>query len=81
MVSVRGVLRLNRGNDRAGPVGRMQEHCVRAPPLPLYGSRDGTPRTCREQPDQFISVGPGRVFAVHETAPSSLNGGYPPKIL
>ncbi len=37
----------------AGPMGQAQERRVRAPPHPLYGSRAGTPDTCRAQPDQI----------------------------
>jgi hypothetical protein len=34
-------------------MGQAQECRVRAPPHPPYGSRDGTPDTCRAQPDQI----------------------------
>jgi hypothetical protein len=34
-------------------MGRAQERRVRAPPHPLYGSRAGTPDTCRAQPNQI----------------------------
>ena len=57
-----------------GPMGQAQKCRVRAPPHPLYGSRAGTPRTCRAQPEQIYR---DRNSSPAEPAGYSLPGNGP----
>jgi hypothetical protein len=54
-----------------GPMDQAQKCRVRAPPHPLYGSRDGTPDTCRAQPDQ--------IYRDHNSFPMKPTGYFPPR--
>jgi len=51
-------------------MGQAQECRVRAPPHPLSGSRNGTPDTCRAQPDQ--------IYQDRNSSPAE-SAGYSPR--